>query len=80
MSLPWEEMKPEPPVYPDADVVAICSELAPNRSADGIIWSIVPICGKLAQSQWDALRRFLPESRVQKAQEMRVYGQSLGFR
>ena len=80
MSLPWEkDKKPAKPTMPDADVVAVCSELSIYEDTK-VIWSVIPIVTKLGQSQWDAIKMRLSATAFAKALEMREYAYSIGFR
>ncbi len=80
MSLPWEkDKKPAKPTMPDADVVAVCSELSIYEDTK-VIWSVIPIVTKLGQTQWDAIKMRLSATAFAKALEMREYAYSIGFR
>ena len=80
MSLPWEkDKKPAKPTMPDADVVAVCSELSIYEDTK-VVWSVIPIVTKLGQTQWDTIKMRLSATAFAKALEMREYAYSIGFR
>ena len=64
---------------PDADVVAVCSELSIYEDTK-VVWSVIPIVTKLGQTQWDAIKMRLSATAFAKALEMREYAYSIGFR
>jgi hypothetical protein len=79
MSLPWEKDKKPAKTMPDADVVAVCSELSIYEDTK-VVWSVIPIVTKLGQTQWDAIKMRLSATGFAKALEMREYAYSIGFR